>query len=64
MEFVLGLSRPQIAFTMGPILIHPDFSKPLFLESDASDYILSIIFYFKIEAMNNFTQLYFIHESL
>jgi hypothetical protein len=31
------------AFTTAPIFIHPDFSKPLFLESDASDYILGTV---------------------
>jgi hypothetical protein len=33
----------KTAFTTVPILIHPDFSKPFFLESDASDYTLETI---------------------
>jgi hypothetical protein len=28
----------KIAFTTAPIMIHPDVSKPFFLESDASNY--------------------------
>jgi hypothetical protein len=31
------------AFTMVPILIHLDFSKPFFLESDASGYALGAV---------------------
>jgi hypothetical protein len=31
------------AFTTSLILIHPDFSKPFFLESDACDYALRVI---------------------
>jgi hypothetical protein len=33
----------KIAFTTAPILIHPDFSKPFFLESDACNYALKAI---------------------
>jgi hypothetical protein len=28
---------------MAPILIHPDFSKPFFLESNAFDYALGVV---------------------
>ena len=31
------------AFTIAPILIHPDFQKPFFLESDASDFALGAV---------------------
>jgi hypothetical protein len=35
----------KTAFTTAPILIHLDFWKPFFLESNASDYVLrSILF--------------------
>jgi hypothetical protein len=30
-------------FTTTPILIHPDFLKPFFLKSDASDYALRVV---------------------
>jgi hypothetical protein len=33
----------KTTFTTAPILIHPDFSKPFFLESDASDYALGMV---------------------
>jgi hypothetical protein len=33
----------KTTFTMTPILIHPDFSRPFFLESDASDYVLRAV---------------------
>jgi hypothetical protein len=33
----------KIAFTMAPILIHPNFSKPFFIESNTSDYDLGAI---------------------
>ena len=33
----------KVAFTMVLILIHPDFLKPFFLESDISDYILRTV---------------------
>jgi hypothetical protein len=33
----------KTTFTTEPILIHPDFSKPFFLESDASDYVLRAV---------------------
>jgi hypothetical protein len=33
----------KTAFTMAPILIHQDFSKPFFLESDASNYALGAV---------------------
>jgi hypothetical protein len=35
----------KTAFTTALILIHPDFSKPFFLESDASDYALGAILF-------------------
>jgi hypothetical protein len=54
---------PKTAFTMAPILIHPDFLKPFFLESDTSDYALRAV-YLKKETTNDFTQLYFIHGNL
>jgi hypothetical protein len=38
-----SLSRPQTSFIMVPILIHPNFSRPFFLESDASDYVLRAV---------------------
>jgi hypothetical protein len=38
-----SLSRPQTSFIMVPILIHPNFSRPFFLESDASDYALRAV---------------------
>jgi hypothetical protein len=47
---------------MAPILIHPDLSRPIFLESDASNYALEQI-YFKMERTNDFTLLHFIHGS-
>ena len=31
------------AFTTTPILIHPNFQKPFFLESDASDFALGVV---------------------
>ena len=31
------------AFTTAPILIYPDFQKPFFLESDASDFTLEAV---------------------
>ena len=31
------------AFTTVPILIHPDFQKPFFLESDGSDFALGAV---------------------
>jgi hypothetical protein len=33
----------KTAFIMAPILIHPNFSKPFFLETDASNYVLEAI---------------------
>jgi hypothetical protein len=33
----------KTVFTTAPILIHLDFSKPFFLESDASDYALGVV---------------------
>jgi hypothetical protein len=33
----------KTAFTTAPILIHPDFSKPFFLESDVFDYALGAV---------------------
>jgi hypothetical protein len=33
----------KTAFTMAPILIYPNFSRPFFLESDASDYALGAV---------------------
>jgi hypothetical protein len=33
----------KTVFTTVPILVHPNFSKPFFLESDASDYALGVI---------------------
>jgi hypothetical protein len=33
----------KTAFTMAPILIHPDFLKPFFFKSDAFDYALGTI---------------------
>ena len=33
----------KAAFTTAPILIHPDFSSPFFLETDASDFALGAI---------------------
>jgi hypothetical protein len=33
----------KTTFTTAPILIHPDFSKPFFLESDAFDYALRAV---------------------
>jgi hypothetical protein len=33
----------KTAFTTAPILIHPNFSKPFFLESDASNYALGAV---------------------
>ena len=32
-----------MAFTMAPILIHPDFAKAFYLETDASDFALEAI---------------------
>jgi hypothetical protein len=39
---------PKTAFTMAPILIHPDFLKPFFLESDAFDYALGVVLVQKV----------------
>jgi hypothetical protein len=33
----------KTAFTTASILIHLDFSKPFFLKSDASDYVLGVV---------------------
>jgi hypothetical protein len=33
----------KIVFTTAPIFIHPDFSKPFFLESDAFNYALGAV---------------------
>jgi predicted type IV restriction endonuclease len=33
----------KIAFTTTPILIHPNFSNPCFLENDASNYVLGVV---------------------
>jgi hypothetical protein len=33
----------KTTFTTAPILIHPTFSRPFFLESDASDYALGVV---------------------
>jgi hypothetical protein len=42
-----GLDRAfqdlKSVFTTVPILIHPDFSKPFFLKSDASDYAIGAV---------------------
>jgi hypothetical protein len=43
----------KIAFTTTPILIHPNFSNPCFLENDAS----------KKKRTNDFTLLHLIHGS-
>jgi hypothetical protein len=37
----------KIAFTTAPILVHLDFSKPFFLESDTSDYALGAVLFQK-----------------
>jgi hypothetical protein len=31
------------AFTTAPILTHPDFQKPFFLKTDASDFALGVV---------------------
>jgi hypothetical protein len=38
-----ALKNFKTTFITAPILIHPDFSKPFFLESDASDYALGAV---------------------
>jgi hypothetical protein len=53
----------KTAFTTTPILIHLDFSKPFFLESDASDYALGAVLS-QNRRTDDFTLLYFIHGSL
>jgi hypothetical protein len=37
----------KTAFTTTPILIHPNFSRPLFLENDAFDYALGAVLFQK-----------------
>jgi hypothetical protein len=46
----------KIAFTTTPILIHPNFLKPFFLENDASDYLLGAV----LSQKGKNEQLYFI----
>ena len=47
LECSLGVDQAfpdlKIAFTMAPILIHPNFSKPFFIESNTFEYDLGAI---------------------
>ena len=44
MEVDQAFEALKKAFTTAPILMHPDFQKPFFLESDASDFALGAVF--------------------
>jgi hypothetical protein len=55
----------KTVFTAAPILVHSNFSKPFFLESDSFDYALGGLeqFYLRKEGTNDFTLLHFIQEN-
>ena len=52
----------KTAFTTAPILIHLDFSKPFFLKSHTSDYVLRAVL--SQNGEEDFTLLHFIYKNL